>query len=76
MSNQPQDPDFSDMRGGAASSAAQEYTVAPGDSLSRIAQRFYGEGRLWPLIHAANANLIKNPDIIQAGWILTIPPRP
>lgn len=76
MSDTPKDPDFSDVSGGASSTVNQEYTVAGGDSLSKIAKRFYGDAKLWPLIHEANRELIKNPDLIQVGWTLTIPPKP
>jgi nucleoid-associated protein YgaU len=76
MPEQPKDPNFSDVSGGSSSPAAQEYTVAAGDSLSKIAKRFYGNAKLWPLIHKANSDLIENPDLIQIGWTLTIPPKP
>lgn len=48
----------------------QEYEVKPGDSLSKIGQQF---GVDWKQIHEANKDLIKNPDLIQAGWKLKIP---
>ncbi len=47
-----------------------EYTVKSGDSLSRIGRN---HGISWKLIHEANAELIKNPDLIQIGWNLKIP---
>ncbi len=74
----PQDPDFSDVTGGASSTASesQEYTVVSGDTLSKIAKRFYGDAKLWRTIHEANKELIKNPDLIKVGWTLTIPPKP
>lgn len=71
-----QDPDFSDVSGGSSSTASQEYTVVGGDSLSKIAKKFYGDASLWHLIHEANPDRIKNPDVIQVGWKLTIPPKP
>ncbi len=76
MSDAPEDPEVSRVSGGASSSAAQEYTVLLGESLSKIAEHLYGDASLWPFIHKANADLIKNPDLIQPGWVLTIPPRP
>jgi nucleoid-associated protein YgaU len=76
MTDTPQDPDFSDVNGGASSTAAQEYTVVSGDTLSKIAKRFYGDAKLWRLIHEANKERIKNPDLIKVGWTLTIPPKP
>jgi nucleoid-associated protein YgaU len=51
----------------------QIHVVAPGDTLSKIAERYYGDGSLYPKIFEANRNLIKNPDLIQVGWKLRIP---
>ncbi len=80
MADRIKDPDFSNVNAGASSDAAQPpsrtYTVVRGDSLSRIAKRFYGDAGLWPLIQEANADLIRDPDRIQAGWVLAIPPKP
>ena len=49
----------------------QPYTVKPGDMLSKIAQHFYGDGNLYPLI--VKANTISNPNALKAGEQLTIP---
>lgn len=52
------------------------YTVQPGDSLSAIAQKFYGDGseQSWRKIYDANKALIGlDPNQIQVGMILTIP---
>ena len=51
---------------------SQTYVVVAGDSLSKIAKHFYGDGNTWPRIHAANPQ-IKNPDLIHPGQKLTIP---
>ena len=51
---------------------SQTYVVVAGDSLSKIAKRFYGDGNKWPRIHEANPQ-IKNPDLIHPGQKLTIP---
>lgn len=51
----------------------RQYTVKSGDSLSKIAKEVYGEASQWPKIHAANADLIRDPDKIQPGWTLNIP---
>lgn len=53
--------------------AVQSYTVAKGDTLSKIAKKFYGNANHWKRIHEANKDLIKNPDLIQIGWVLKIP---
>jgi len=53
--------------------AARQYTVKSGDTLSKIAKQFYGDASQWKKIHAANADVIKDPDKIQPGWNLQIP---
>ncbi|MFL5599223.1 MAG: LysM peptidoglycan-binding domain-containing protein [Gemmatimonadaceae bacterium] len=68
--------DFSDVKAGGSSTAATggtTYTVKSGDSLSKIAKRFYGSASKWTKIHAANADKIPNPDLIHPGLQLTIP---
>ena len=49
------------------------YTVKSGDTLSKIAKATYGNASDWKKIHAANADLIKDPDKIQVGWTLKLP---
>lgn len=68
--------DFSDVKSGSSTTAptgTQTYTVKAGDSLSKIAKHFYGDGAKWKKIHAANADKIPNPDLIHPGLQLTIP---
>ena len=48
-----------------------KYIVQPGDSLSIIAQRVYGDIFAWPSI--MNANNLLSPDSIEAGMVLIIP---
>lgn len=56
---------------------AIEYTVASGETLSEIAQRVYGTSSLWTLIRDANrAKVGKDGRNLQAGMVLTIPPKP
>src|SRR5215203_5428301 len=50
-----------------------QYTVVAGDTLRKIAQRFYGDENQWPRIFHANQDQITNPDQIQVGWVLRIP---
>ena len=53
---------------------AEYYTVRKGDSLSRIARRFYGNSVLWQPILNANADMIKQGGrLIFPGTRLTIP---
>ena len=50
-----------------------QYTVVGGDTLSGIAQRYYGDAGKWPVIYEANRYQIQNPDRIFAGQVLRIP---
>jgi LysM repeat protein len=52
---------------------ARHYTVRPGDTLSSIAQRFYGSPADWRGLYQANRSVIKNPDVIYAGEVLNVP---
>jgi uncharacterized protein YidB (DUF937 family) len=69
--------DFSNVQSGSSSTPAaapQEwYTVVPGDSLSKIAKRLYGDANQWRTIFDANRDQIKNPDLIHPGQKLKIP---
>lgn len=67
--------DFSDVKGGSSSteSSGTSYTVKSGDSLSKIAKQFYGDGSKWKIIHSANSEKIPNPDLIHPGLELIIP---
>ena len=80
-----QQADFSDVQSGSSSTApppgqggpaatvAPTYVVAKGDSLSKIAQRAYGDGGKWRKIYEANKDIIKDPDLIYPGQSLRIP---
>jgi len=52
---------------------AEFYTIVSGDSLSRIAKRYYGDAMKYPLIFEANKEVIKNPDLIYPGQQIRIP---
>ena len=51
----------------------QTYTVVKGDTLWKIAKRFYGSGVQWKRIYGANQDVISNPDKIRAGMEIKIP---
>ena len=69
-------PDFSDVKSGVESTAVKIYEVKPGDSLSKIAKEEYGDANAYMLIFEANTDILKNPNMIQPGQKLKIPPKP
>ena len=52
----------------------QAYLVQPEDSLSRIAERFYGTAHGYMKIFYANRDVLANPDEVRPGMRLNIPP--
>lgn len=59
-----------------AAPSDQTYEVKPGDSLSSIAQKFYGTVKHADLIYKANGNQLASPDKLRVGQKLVIPPKP
>ena len=59
-----------------ADTADRMYAVVSGDTLSGIAQRFYGRADDWPGLYRANRSKISDPDLIYVGQVLTIPSTP
>lgn len=49
--------------------------VQPGNSLWRIARRIYGEGIQYTVIYEANADQIRDPDVIYPGQVFSTPPQ-
>lgn len=58
----------------AQTQASRSYTVTSGDSLSEISRQFYGDPNEYMRIFYANRNILKDPDMIQPGQVLVIPP--
>jgi nucleoid-associated protein YgaU len=56
-----------------AGQAAKTYTVKAGDTLSKIAKQHYGNANAYMKIFEANKGILKDPDKIQVGQVLTIP---
>jgi LysM repeat protein len=59
--------------GSRSRSAGQTYTVKSGDTLSKIAQQFYGKSSEYNKVFEANRDKLKDPDKIQVGQELVIP---
>jgi nucleoid-associated protein YgaU len=60
---------------GGAATGGQTYTVKSGDTLSKISQQFYGSENEYMRIFYANRDQLSDPDRIQPGQQLVIPPE-
>ena len=49
------------------------YVVRAGDSLSAIAQKYYGDANRWKEIWEANKDKLPDPNLITVGQELRIP---
>lgn len=49
------------------------YTIVPGDTLSALAKRFYGDAGQYARLFGANREVIKDPDKIFVGQKIRIP---
>ena len=49
-----------------------QYTIQSGDTLWKIAQKFYGSGDLWTKVFADNAGVISDPNKIYVGQVILI----
>jgi nucleoid-associated protein YgaU len=59
---------------GGGQGGGETYTIKSGDTLSRISKQFYGDANEYMRIFYANRDKLKDPDKIQAGQQLVIPP--
>lgn len=83
LQNDAASPDGVPTRVSAMSSRATSdgrVTVAPGDSLWSISEAHLGDGNAWPHVfrlnkgkHQPDGGQLNDPDLIQPGWILTLP---
>jgi nucleoid-associated protein YgaU len=66
------DPNYKDLKHDIEfRQGSQTYTVQPGDNLSKISKRYYGDANKYPVI--AQANNLADPDKIRVGQELVIP---
>ena len=61
--------------GGGQGGGGQTYEVKSGDNLSKISKQFYGDSNEYMRIFYANRDQLKDPDKIQIGQKLVIPPE-
>ncbi|MCB9383824.1 MAG: LysM peptidoglycan-binding domain-containing protein [Bryobacterales bacterium] len=52
------------------------YTIVSGDSLSKIATKYYGDALKWNTLFEANREVIQNPDLIYPGQVIRVPKEP
>ncbi len=58
----------------AAPATVVKHTVVAGDTLSKLADKYYKDAKLWPIIYAANQWAIgNNPNTLKVGMQLIIP---
>jgi nucleoid-associated protein YgaU len=53
--------------------SVQTATVIKGDSLWRISEKIYGHGTRYTIIHGANSDQIRDPDLIYPGQVFVLP---
>lgn len=74
----PRGADFGNVQSSVSSTEAvvggTSYTVQKGDTLSHIAKAQYGKAGQWRRIFEANRDQLDDPDRIQPGQVLKIPP--
>jgi nucleoid-associated protein YgaU len=59
---------------GGGQGGGQTYEVKGGDNLSKISKQFYGDANEYMRIFYANRDKLNDPDKIQVGQQLVIPP--
>ena len=60
--------------GAGGSQGGETYEIKSGDTLSKISKQFYGNANEYMRIFYANRDKLSDPDKIQAGQRLVIPP--
>lgn len=51
----------------------QKYTVQKNDTLQKISQKFYGTTKKWTKIYDSNRDVLKGPNKIYPGQVISIP---
>jgi nucleoid-associated protein YgaU len=66
-------PAAAQVRPAETAKPARTHTVLEGESLSDLADKYYGSSEKWNKIYRANRSTIKDPNKIYPGMKLTIP---
>ncbi len=67
------DPSMSDLVADFSVQSGLTYDVVSGDTLSGIAERFYGDSNAYQKIFDANKDQLRDPDKIKVGQKLRLP---
>lgn len=70
---QPSTAVYSDSAIYTITGTKASHTIKEGETLTRVALRFYGTKALWPYIVKHNPGVIKNPDNVPYGTTIKIP---
>ena len=65
---------FNSLTGTPEGDVERAVEIQPGNNLWAIARKIYGSGWRYAFIFKANANQIRDPDLIYPGQIFTLPP--
>jgi len=57
----------------ATASGDIEHVVQPGDTLSGLALRYYGDRQQWMRIYIRNRSMLTTPDTLRQGQVIIIP---
>ena len=69
------DVKIDNMEAPAPAPEVEYYTIVSGDSLSKIASKYYGNAMDYPKLFEANREVIKDADLIYPGQKIRIPPK-
>ena len=67
------DDEVKESSGSGEWDATQYHEVKAGDTLSKIAQQYYGDASLYTNIFEANRDILDDPNKIKVGQKLRIP---
>lgn len=67
------DPNVSDLVADFSVQSGLTYSIVSGDTLSKIAKRFYGDANAYQKIFQANTDQLSDPDKIKVGQTIKLP---
>lgn len=62
-----------DLLAPAATVTVEFHEIQAGETLSKLAQQYYGDASQYPRIFEANREVIRDPDLIYPGQKIRIP---